>query len=127
MEIATVRATIHLGKEGLSANTDGCIVIVGLGSNRGSTRLGNIPVVSYEVCILIALCATMESSHILPWAKRRHVGGKHRATGAVENPAVPFKAQEVGNLLGQAMTSCRQIMSTGRTRRHGSSPFTAWK
>lgn len=66
METTTVRSTIHLGKEELSANTDGGIVIVGLGSNRESTGFGNIPVVSYEVGIPIALYVTMESSHILP-------------------------------------------------------------
>lgn len=47
--------------------------------------------------------------------------------GANEEPAVSVKAQEAGELLGQALTNCRQVMSTGRTRRHGVSLFTAWR
>lgn len=46
-------------------------------------------------------------------AKRRHAGGRRRSTGATEQPTTSLKAQEVGELLGQAMANCRETMTTG--------------
>ncbi|GAD94908.1 hypothetical protein NFIA_094730 [Paecilomyces variotii No. 5] len=70
------------------AHTDGGIVIQGQGSFTESSRYSPYPVVSFE-------------------AKRRHAGGLKHASGEEEPFSPAVLAQEVGEMLGQAMTHCQ--------------------
>ncbi|RMJ23709.1 hypothetical protein PHISP_05415 [Aspergillus sp. HF37] len=68
-----------------------------------------IPVVSYEVSRMFRRAKDQELNTLVCKAKVRHAGGKHHGSGEAETFSEEVLAQEVAELLGQAMTQSQAM------------------